>query len=55
LVAVRGNLPDLRRADLPACRFAERCAHVTGACTGALPSVTTSGHLVRCHHPEAIA
>jgi peptide/nickel transport system ATP-binding protein len=55
LVAVRGNLPDLRRADLPACRFAERCAHVTVACTGELPSVTTSGHLVRCHHPEAFA
>jgi len=52
LTAVRGNLPDLRRTDLPACRFAERCGHASSACTGALPRVEDGQHLVRCHHPQ---
>lgn len=55
LIAVRGNLPDLRRADLPPCRFAERCQQATAACAGELPSATTGRHVVRCHHPEVIA
>jgi peptide/nickel transport system ATP-binding protein len=55
LVAVRGNLPDLRRADLPSCRFAERCLQATPACAGELPSVTDGHHVVRCHHPEVAA
>jgi peptide/nickel transport system ATP-binding protein len=49
LVAVRGNLPDLRRSDLPPCRFAERCAQVTASCGGELPSVSDGSHVVRCH------
>ncbi|WP_368735064.1 oligopeptide/dipeptide ABC transporter ATP-binding protein, partial [Klebsiella pneumoniae] len=32
LQAIPGSLPDLRRNDLPPCRFAERCARRTAAC-----------------------
>ena len=55
LTAVRGGLPDLRRADLPACRFAERCLHVTAVCAGAVPRVEQGRHLAHCHHPLASA
>ena len=51
LTAVRGNLPDLRRTDLPACRFSQRCDFYNEACAKPLPSVVDAGHLVRCHHP----
>jgi peptide/nickel transport system ATP-binding protein len=50
LVAVRGSLPDLRRADLPPCRFAERCMSVSAACAAPLPTQTADAHMVRCHH-----
>jgi oligopeptide/dipeptide ABC transporter ATP-binding protein len=53
LVAVRGNLPDLRRADLPGCRFAERCLQSSAACAGPLPTAVDGRHAVRCHHPIA--
>src|SRR6267378_2355685 len=32
LAAIPGSLPDLRRADLPACRYSERCERVTSDC-----------------------
>jgi peptide/nickel transport system ATP-binding protein len=51
LSAINGNLPDLRRTDLPACRFSERCSHRTSACDAALPTITDGKHIVRCHHP----
>ncbi|HYF41372.1 MAG TPA: ABC transporter ATP-binding protein [Ramlibacter sp.] len=51
LTAVRGSLPDLRRADLPACRFSERCGQASVMCAGALPLIEDGRHLVRCHHP----
>lgn len=50
LTAIGGSLPDLRRQDLPACRFAERCAQRTSACSAALPELVEGAHLVRCHH-----
>jgi peptide/nickel transport system ATP-binding protein len=50
LTAIGGNLPDLRRADLPPCRFAERCGLRSAACTQTLPALGESGHAVRCHH-----
>ena len=51
LASIPGNLPDLRRNDLPACRFAERCTQYTAACNEALPTVAVNeGHWVRCHH-----
>lgn len=57
LTAIGGSLPDLRRADLPPCRFAERCAQRSSACTAPLPTIADGAHLVRCHHamPEAVA
>ncbi|MDP1610136.1 MAG: ABC transporter ATP-binding protein [Sulfuritalea sp.] len=53
LASIPGNLPDLRRSDLPPCRFSERCELRSDACATALPSVDVSaGHLVACHHPQ---
>ena len=50
LASIPGNLPDLRRTNLPACRFAERCTQVTPACGDTLPTVAVNeGHWVRCH------
>lgn len=51
LTSIPGNLPDLRRNDLPACRFAERCTQRSPACEGELPDETRGQHRVRCHHP----
>jgi peptide/nickel transport system ATP-binding protein len=39
LASIPGNLPDLRRADLPSCRFIERCTRALERCNGALPAV----------------
>ncbi|TAG27667.1 MAG: ABC transporter ATP-binding protein [Burkholderiales bacterium] len=50
LSAIPGSLPDLRRSDLPACRFSERCAHKSSACDAPLPTATDGNHIVRCHH-----
>ena len=50
LTAIPGNLPDLRRTDLPSCRFAERCTLRSAACAAALPTVIDGHHMVRCHH-----
>jgi len=55
LQPVRGQLPDLRRGDLPACRFAERCPQRSAACERPLPTVHDGAHLVRCHRPQAKA
>jgi peptide/nickel transport system ATP-binding protein len=53
LASVPGNLPDLRRADLPSCRFQERCERALPECvTDGLPTtIADSGHLVRCFNP----
>lgn len=51
LSAIPGSLPDLRRSDLPACRFADRCPQRSAACDAPLPTVEDAAHLVRCHHP----
>ena len=39
LLAIPGSLPDLRRDDLPACRFADRCSRATGDCRRAIPHI----------------
>jgi peptide/nickel transport system ATP-binding protein len=53
LAAIPGSLPDLRRADLPACRFSARCDRATAQCSAG--PVTDhghgEGHHVRCLHP----
>ena len=52
LEPVPGSLPDLRRADLPGCRFLERCTRATDRCRGALPPLDpAAAHAVACHHP----
>lgn len=54
LLPMGGNLPDLRRADLPCCRFAERCPRAADICSSqALPdTMIADHHLVRCQYPN---
>jgi peptide/nickel transport system ATP-binding protein len=52
LSAIPGALPDLRRDDLPACRYSERCPRHDAACDGPLPLERPSArHTVACWHP----
>lgn len=53
LQAIEGSLPDLRRADLPPCRFAERCERRLPACdAGKLGLAAVGiGHTVACRNP----
>lgn len=54
LQPVPGNLPDLRRADLPACRFAERCPRAAERCHRETPRLDPAAeHAVACWFPEA--
>ncbi|HSW17105.1 MAG TPA: ABC transporter ATP-binding protein [Ramlibacter sp.] len=53
LTAIAGSLPDLRRADLPTCRFAARCPQRVDACAAPLPTEVHGAHLVRCHRSES--
>ena len=56
LESVPGNLPDLRRDDLPACRFAERCERATDRCRSERPRLDPGErHAVACWHPLAQA
>ncbi|HEY0235746.1 MAG TPA: ABC transporter ATP-binding protein [Afipia sp.] len=52
LSSIPNNLPDLRRTDLPECRYAERCTRREADCD--LPLVLEpldSRHFIACHHP----
>jgi peptide/nickel transport system ATP-binding protein len=52
LTSIAGNLPDLRRSDLPPCRFSERCERSIGRCREKLAPVGISpGHAVSCWNP----
>lgn len=52
LKPIGGSLPDLRRTDLPPCRFAERCERRLPCCEAALPlRLVGVGHSVACHNP----
>ncbi|MFO1328366.1 MAG: ABC transporter ATP-binding protein [Rubrivivax sp.] len=52
LQSVPGQLPDLRRADLPACRFAERCERADARCRAERPPFDGAAvHGVACWHP----
>jgi len=52
LSPVPGQLPDLRRGDLPACRFLERCDRAGARCREALPPLDPAAdHAVACWHP----
>jgi hypothetical protein len=49
---VPGQLPDLRRGDLPACRFAERCERADDRCRSSTPALDAAQeHAVACWHP----
>lgn len=52
LAPIAGSLPDLRRADLPPCRFSERCDRATDRCrTATPPFAADQAHAVACFHP----
>ena len=52
LASIPGSLPDLRRTDLPPCRYSERCPRKRDACDHPLPAaVPDSPHLVACWNP----
>ena len=53
LQPIEGSLPDLRRLDLPACRFAERCERRSAVCDPAPLTLTPCGpgHSVACRLP----
>jgi peptide/nickel transport system ATP-binding protein len=52
LAAIPGSLPDLRRPDLPLCRYAERCPRKTERCAQPLPqTIIDAEHTVACWNP----
>ncbi|WP_291010570.1 ABC transporter ATP-binding protein [Hydrogenophaga sp.] len=52
LEPVAGQLPDLRRNDLPGCRFAGRCDRATERCLSEQPRLAGGDmHAVACWHP----
>jgi len=52
LTAIAGTLPDLRRGDLPPCRYSERCPRRITACDQPLPrAFLGASHLVACWNP----
>jgi peptide/nickel transport system ATP-binding protein len=52
LAAIPGSLPDLRRPDLPLCRYAERCPRKTERCAQPLPQTAIDAeHIVACWNP----
>jgi peptide/nickel transport system ATP-binding protein len=57
LSSIPGNLPDLRRADLPTCRFHARCERASEECVrDTLPVVLfDDGHRAHCFHPLDIS
>ncbi len=54
LASIPGNLPDLRRADLPKCRFLERCTRAIESCstTPPIPVELQDGHRAWCFNPQ---
>jgi peptide/nickel transport system ATP-binding protein len=52
LASIPGSLPDLRRADLPPCRYSERCPRKTDRCMQPLPAAApNASHVVACWNP----
>ncbi len=52
LHSIPGTLPDLRRTDLPSCRYVERCTRSLPACAGVLPwAELGAGHRALCWNP----
>jgi peptide/nickel transport system ATP-binding protein len=56
LRTIGGGLPDLRRAELPPCRYSGRCGIRSAACDSALPMIPVDAPAgVACHHPAVAA
>ena len=53
LTPIPGNLPDLRRADLPSCRFHTRCERSVMRCARESPTLleNQSSHRIYCFNP----
>src|SRR5271168_4958344 len=52
LASIPGSLPDLRRTDLPPCRYSERCPRKIDECAQPLPRPEhNAAHFVACHNP----
>jgi peptide/nickel transport system ATP-binding protein len=51
LASIPGSLPDLRRSDLPPCRYSERCPRKIDRCDEPLPRPALSEHFVACWNP----
>jgi peptide/nickel transport system ATP-binding protein len=52
LAAIPGSLPDLRRPDLPPCRYSERCPRKLAACAQPLPRPHAGDdHFAACWNP----
>jgi peptide/nickel transport system ATP-binding protein len=52
LAAIPGSLPDLRRTDLPPCRYSERCPRKKDVCAQPLPRTALDAtHMVACWNP----
>src|SRR5580698_5942232 len=52
LASIPGSLPDLRRADLPPCRYSERCPRKIDTCAQPLPrAAPDASHFVACWNP----
>src|SRR6202162_4609449 len=52
LASIPGSLPDLRRSDLPPCRYSERCPRKIANCDLTLPrSPAVASHMVACWNP----
>ena len=52
LASIPGSLPDLRRSDLPPCRYSERCPRKLVACDQPLPAHgAEQSHLFACWNP----
>jgi peptide/nickel transport system ATP-binding protein len=52
LAAIAGSLPDVRRADLPPCRYSARCERHMARCDAPLPlTVVGPAHQVACWQP----
>jgi oligopeptide/dipeptide ABC transporter ATP-binding protein len=52
LASIPGALPDLRRNDLPPCRYSGRCPRKSADCDRALPrSPAIAAHMVACWNP----
>ena len=52
LASIPGSLPDLRRTDLPPCRYSERCPRRKDICAQPLPRAAPDAtHMVACWNP----